>query len=72
VVVKEADLRAAVRKVLMRCLIAYLLIKAAYPGTLDEKMACEVGVYVYIKDNCPDILIARLIGFGFLDGRKVL
>jgi len=59
------------RKVLMRCPIAHMLAEAAYPGTVDEKMSCEIATYAYIQDNCPTVPIAHLFGFGFPDGRKV-
>jgi hypothetical protein len=59
------------QKVLRRCPMAHMLAEAVYPGTVDEKMSCEVATYAYIQDNCPEVPIAHLFGFGFPDGRKV-
>ncbi|KAK4151607.1 hypothetical protein C8A00DRAFT_45227 [Chaetomidium leptoderma] len=38
-------------------------------GMVDEKMRCEVATYIWMQENCPDIPIPRLYGFGFPDGR---
>ncbi|KAK3315789.1 hypothetical protein B0H66DRAFT_575943 [Apodospora peruviana] len=45
------------------------LAEVQYPGTVDEKMGCEVGAYVWMQEQCPDIRIPHLYGFGFSDGR---
>ncbi len=59
------------RKVLMRCPMPHKLAEARYPGTGDEKISCEVGTYAWMQDNCPDIRIPHLFGFGFSDNRHV-
>ena len=59
------------RKVLMRCPMAHMLAESAYPGTVDEKIGCEVATYAWMQDNCPEINIPHLWGFGFSDGRHV-
>ncbi|KAK3361599.1 hypothetical protein B0T24DRAFT_652807 [Lasiosphaeria ovina] len=56
-------------KVVFRCAMPHKLAEARYPGTVDEKLGCEVGAYVWMQEKCPDIRIPRLYGFGFLDGR---
>lgn len=59
------------RKLMIRCAMPHKLAEANYPGTVDEKMACEVGAYVWMQERCPDIPIPRLYGFGFSDHRHV-
>ncbi|KAK4145988.1 uncharacterized protein C8A04DRAFT_26148 [Dichotomopilus funicola] len=38
-------------------------------GMVEEKMRCEVATYIWMQENCPDVPIPRLYGFGFPDGR---
>lgn len=45
--------------------------ESRFPGTIDEKLSCEVGSYVWIQSECSDIPIAFLHGFGFSDHRHV-
>jgi hypothetical protein len=59
------------REVLMRCPMSHKLAEARYPGTVDEKVSCEVGTYAWMQDNCPHIRIPHLFGFGFSDNRHV-
>lgn len=35
------------------------------PGNSDEKLRTEAATYVWLQQNCPDIPIPRLLGFGF-------
>ena len=57
------------KTVLMRCPMAYALGKDT--GIVDEKIGCEVATYAWMQDNCPEVNIPDLLGFGFSDGRKV-
>lgn len=59
------------RKVFFRCAMPHKLAEAENPGTMDEKVACEVASYVWMQEKCPDIRIPLLYGFGFSDGRYV-
>ncbi len=59
------------RKLILRCAMPHKLAEARYPGTVDEKMGCEIGAYVWIQEKCPDIRIPHLYGFGFLDHHHV-
>ena len=45
--------------------------EAVHPGSVLEKMRCEVAMYVWMQQHCPDIRIPFLYGFGFPDGRHV-
>ncbi|EJT79819.1 hypothetical protein GGTG_04902 [Gaeumannomyces tritici R3-111a-1] len=58
------------KQLLFRCPLPYKFPEAQYPGTIDEKVGMEVGAYVWIQENCPDIRIPHLYGFGFSDGRQ--
>ncbi|KAH8723918.1 hypothetical protein GQ44DRAFT_740665 [Phaeosphaeriaceae sp. PMI808] len=53
----------------MRCPIPHKLAEARYPGTVDEKLSCEVGTYAWMQENSPNVPIPHLFGFGFSDGR---
>lgn len=51
-------------KVIIRCPSPFALAEAQYPGTIDEKIRSEVGAYVWMHENCSDIRIPQLHGFG--------
>ncbi|POR34351.1 Uncharacterized protein TPAR_05431 [Tolypocladium paradoxum] len=57
------------RKVIFRCPMPHKLAEARYPGSIHEKLSCEVGAYMWVEENCPEIRSPHLFGFGFLDGR---
>ena len=59
------------RKVIFRRPIPHRLAEGIYPGTIDEKLSCEVGAYTWMQDKCPNIRIPHLYGFGFSDSRHV-
>ncbi|TPX14871.1 uncharacterized protein E0L32_004980 [Thyridium curvatum] len=56
-------------RLILRCAMPHKLAESRFPGTVDEKTACEVGAYVWMQEKCPDIPIPRLYGFGFSDRR---
>ncbi|POR32377.1 Uncharacterized protein TPAR_07412 [Tolypocladium paradoxum] len=56
-------------RVMFRCPMPHKLAEATYPGTVDEKMGCEVGTYAWMQDWCSDVRIPHLYGFGFADHR---
>ncbi|KAK4040825.1 hypothetical protein C8A01DRAFT_45934 [Parachaetomium inaequale] len=57
------------RKVVFCCAMPHKLAEAQYAGTVDEKLSCEIGAYLWMQENCPDVRIPCLYGFGFSDGR---
>ena len=57
--------------VMMRCPLPHKLAEDRYPGTVDEKMRCEVAAYLWIRENCPEVPIPNLLGFGFPGGSNV-
>ncbi|KAF0641002.1 hypothetical protein FPSE5266_03312 [Fusarium pseudograminearum] len=54
------------RSLIFRCPVPPLAGQQA-PGRNDEKLGCEVGTYIYMQQNCPDIRIPELFAFGFTD-----
>lgn len=67
----ESERRKQSRKVVFRCAMPHKLAEAQYPGTVDEKVSSEVGAYAWMQEQCPDVRIPHLYGFGFSDGRHV-
>ena len=59
------------KNLIFRCPMPHKLAELRYPGTVDEKLSIEVGSYVWVQENCPDITTPKLYGFGFSDNRHV-
>lgn len=59
------------KRILVRCPMAHKLGESYYPGTVDEKSNGEVGVNLWMQQECTEIPIAPLHGFQFADGRHV-
>jgi hypothetical protein len=57
------------QKVVMRIPMLHKLAEHTYPGTVDEKMRCEIGATAYCQDN--QLPIAHVFGSGFPNGRTV-
>ncbi|KFX88546.1 hypothetical protein V490_07560 [Pseudogymnoascus sp. VKM F-3557] len=64
-----ANLGMSSKKLIFRCPMPHKLAESIYPGTVDEKLSCELGAYMWIQDKCPDIRIPHLYGFGFSESR---
>jgi hypothetical protein len=62
---------STIRSVLFRIPLPYKVGEAKFSGNVDEKLRCEVASYLWIQDNCPDVPIPFLFGFGFPDGPTV-
>ncbi|CRJ98974.1 hypothetical protein BN1708_009522 [Verticillium longisporum] len=58
-----------IRRVLVRCPMGHKLAEDRHPGTVDEKLSTEVATYAWMQENCPEVPIPALLGFGFTDGR---
>ncbi|KAH8772443.1 hypothetical protein F5882DRAFT_174322 [Hyaloscypha sp. PMI_1271] len=56
-------------KLIFRCPMPHKLAEAKSPGTVDEKLSSEVGMYAWMQHQCPDVRIPHLYGFGFSDHR---
>ncbi|KAL2864971.1 uncharacterized protein BJX67DRAFT_389567 [Aspergillus lucknowensis] len=55
-------------RVLIRFPLPYRIGEFSNPGNSDEKVRCEAGTYAWLEENCPDIPIPRLYGFGMGTG----
>ncbi|KAI0099078.1 hypothetical protein GGR51DRAFT_576458 [Nemania sp. FL0031] len=58
-----------VSNIVFRCPMPHKLAEARYPGSIDDKLGGEVGAYIWIEENCPEIRTPHLFGFGTMDGR---
>jgi hypothetical protein len=63
--------KSCVKKVFVRLPLPYKVGESLFPGNVEEKLRCEVATYIWIENNCPDIVVPRLRGFGFPNGRCV-
>ncbi|GAM85142.1 hypothetical protein ANO11243_031460 [Dothideomycetidae sp. 11243] len=50
--------------VLIRFPLPFQIKEDICPGNADEKVRCEVAMYVWLQENCPDVPIPFLYGFG--------
>ncbi|KAE8351727.1 hypothetical protein BDV28DRAFT_136480 [Aspergillus coremiiformis] len=55
-------------RVLIRFPLPYRVGEAARPGNGDEKIRSEAGTYTWLQENCPDVPIPHLYGFGLSTG----
>ena len=58
-------------KLAFRVPLPYKLGKLAYPGNVEEKLRSEAATYVWIDENCPELPIPKLHGFGLAGGLSV-
>ncbi|KAL2810933.1 hypothetical protein BDW59DRAFT_177109 [Aspergillus cavernicola] len=58
-------------RVLVRFPLPYRVGESSKPGNSDEKVRCEAGTYAWLEENCPDIPIPRLYGFGMGTGETL-
>lgn len=61
----------SVKRVVFRCPMPHKLAETRCPGNIDEKMSSEVGAYIWVAEECPEIRPPHLFGFGTTDGRHV-
>jgi len=59
------------RRVVIRFPLPYKIGESTYPGNADEKLRCEAATFIWIQDNCPDVPMPYLWGFGFVNGQSV-
>jgi len=59
------------KTLIFRCPMPHKLAEAKYPGTIDETLSSQLGTYIWMQDECTDIRIPHLYGFGFSDNRHV-
>lgn len=58
-------------RLLARMPLPYRVGESFNPGNADEKILCEVGTYTWLQQNCPEIPIPRLFGYGLSTGETV-
>lgn len=51
--------------------LPYKVGEEALPGNAEEKVRSEAATYIWIRENCPDIPIPKLRGFGVPGGLSV-
>ena len=59
------------KRVLLQLPLPYKVGESTCPGNVDEKLRAEAAAFIWIQDNCPDIPIPFLLGFGFPSGQSV-
>lgn len=59
------------RQVMIRFPLPYRIGENCCPGNADEKVRCEAGTYIWLKENCPTVPIPHLYGFGLSSGKIV-
>ncbi|KAF4980049.1 hypothetical protein FZEAL_3911 [Fusarium zealandicum] len=60
------------KNLIFRCPISHKFAEQQYPGTIDEKVSCEVATYIWMQEHCPNIRIPNLFAFGFTDGNQFI
>ena len=59
------------KQLIMRFPLPYKIGEISCPGNSDEKIRCEAGTYMWLQENCPDVPIPSLYGFGLASGKTV-
>lgn len=59
------------KQIIMRFPLPYKVGEAPCPGNSDEKILCEAGTYAWLQENCPDVAIPHMYGFGLATGQAV-
>ncbi|KAG5926928.1 hypothetical protein E4U42_002804 [Claviceps africana] len=65
-VVIEVESDRFTGRLIFRCPMPHKLAEQQYPGTIDEKLNCEVATYIWMQEHCADIRIPSLYAFGFI------
>jgi hypothetical protein len=58
-------------KIFVRFPLPYKLGEANSPGNVEEKLRTEIAAYIWLQEQCPDVSIPILHGFGLPDGQCV-
>lgn len=58
-------------KMAFRVPLPYKVGEEFYPGNCEEKLRSEAATYIWIGENCPDVPIPTLRGFGVPGGLSV-
>ena|ERR1700694_5589595 len=57
--------------VFVRFPLPYKVGEANSPGNVEEKLRTEIAAYLWLQEQCPDVSIPTLHGFGLPDGQCV-
>lgn len=60
-----------VKRAMIRFTLPYKIGESRFPGNVDEKLRSEAATYIWIRENCLDVPIAELWGFGLVGGQSV-
>jgi hypothetical protein len=63
--------RSLPAKMGFRVPLPYKIGEEAFAGNAEEKVRSEAATYIWINENCPDIPIPKLRGFGVPGGFSV-
>ena len=55
----------------IRFSLPYKIGEEEEPGNVDEKVRSEAATCIWLQENCPDVPIPSLLGFGLPDGQCV-
>ncbi|KAI1468552.1 uncharacterized protein F4812DRAFT_372768 [Daldinia caldariorum] len=55
-------------RVYLRFPLPYKIGEAEYKGNVEEKLRTEIATYIWFQQNCSDVPIPTLYGFGLPDG----
>ncbi|OAP57606.1 hypothetical protein AYL99_08344 [Fonsecaea erecta] len=69
-VLVDVTVAGSTTRFVFRCPMPHKLAESRYPGTIDERVACEVAAYVYLQEHCIDVRTPILYAFGFVDGSQ--
>ncbi|KAK1769787.1 hypothetical protein QBC33DRAFT_576366 [Phialemonium atrogriseum] len=53
----------------IRFSLPYKISEEEEPGNVDEKVRSEAATYIWLQENCPDVPIPSLLGFGLPGGQ---
>ncbi|KAK2763188.1 hypothetical protein FQN54_009824 [Arachnomyces sp. PD_36] len=56
----------------LRVPLPYKLGEETFPGNAEEKVRSEAATYIWVNENCPDVPIPKLRGFGVTGGLSAL
>lgn len=59
------------KRVIYRIPLPFGVGGSRYPGNVDGKLRCGAAAYILIQENCLDVPIPKLWGFGFTDGSNM-
>ena len=59
------------KRIIIRIPLPYKLGEAENSENAEEKLRCEAATFIWIREQCPEVSIPYLWGFGFPNGQCV-